>query len=86
MDIVRECKKLHSSEGAVDLDNLNWQTISKYRADLGQDTIETKCLLTRIKIALNEKDYQTASNMQLEMQKKIQELREIYLDYKKNLY
>lgn len=86
MDIVRECKKLHSSEGAVDLDNLNWQTISKYRADLGQDTIETKCLLTRIKIALNNKDYQTASNMQLEMQKKIQELREIYLDYKKNLY
>ncbi|MEI8216060.1 MAG: glutamine synthetase [Eubacteriales bacterium] len=86
MNIVRECRKLHNSETAVDLDNMNWENIDKYRADLGQDTIEVKCLLTRIKIALNNGDYEAASKLQLEMQKKIQELIELYVDYKKNLY
>lgn len=86
MDMVRECKKLHVEVESTDLDMLNWKTIHKLRVDLGQDTISSKCLLTRIKMALDQEDFESASNMQLEMQEKTQELGEVYVEYKKNLF
>ncbi len=86
MDLVRECKKLHIEIESTDLDMLNWKTINKLRIDLGQDTISSKCLLTRIKMALDQEDYASASAMQIEMQLKIQELVEVYIEYKKNLF
>jgi len=86
MDLVRECKKIHIDVESTDLDMLNWKTIHKLRVDLGQDTISSKCLLTRIKVALDQEDFESASNMQLEMQEKIQELIEVYIEYKKNLF
>ncbi len=86
MDLVRECKKLHIEVESTDLDMLNWKTIHNLRIDLGQDTISSKCLLTRIKMALDQEDFESASNMQLEMQQKIQELIEVYIEYKKNLF
>lgn len=86
MDLVRECKRLHIDVESTDLDMLNWKTIHNLRVDLGQDTISSKCLLTRIKMALDQEDFESASNMQIEMQQKIQELIEVYIEYKKNLF
>jgi len=86
MDIVRECRKLHTDVDSTDLDMLNWKTIHKLRVDLGQDTISSKCLLTRIKMALDKGDFASASAMQIEMQEKVQQLIEVYIEYKKNLF
>jgi glutamine synthetase len=86
MDTVRECKKLHIDVESTDLDLLNWKTINTLRVDLGQDCISSKCLLTRIKTALDEENYDAASLMQLEMQEKIQKLIDVYIEYKKNLF
>ena len=44
-----------------------------------------KSLLTRIKIALENKDYALASSLQIEMQQKIQELTNLYLEYRSNI-
>ena len=44
------------------------------------------CLLTRIKEALKNKDYETASNLQIEMQAVEERLVEVYIIYKKNLF
>jgi glutamine synthetase len=86
MDIVRECRKLHIDVESTDLDMLNWKTIHTLRVDLGQDTISSKCLLTRIKIALDKGDLASASAMQIEMQEKVQQLIEVYIEYRKNLF
>ncbi len=86
MDTVRECKRLHADEESTDLDLLNWKTINRLRVDLGQDSISAKCLLTRIKMALDSNDYEAASEMQIEMQSKIEELIEVYIEYRKNLF
>lgn len=85
MTIVRECKKMHLDHDCVDFDMRNWNRIQELRVYLGQDEIIHKCLLTRIKLALDAENYEEASNLQLEMQDKVQELIDTYVVYKKNL-
>ena len=86
MDLVRECKKRHIDSDCTDLDLTNWSKINGLRVLLGQDTIATNSLLTLIKIALDNGEYQKASDMQLEMQQKVAEMIDIYISYKKNLF
>lgn len=85
MAIVRECRKLHTDHECTDFDLLNWKRIQELRVYLGQDEIIRKSLLTRIKLALDGENYDEASAMQLEMQLKVQELVDTYIEYKKNL-
>jgi len=85
MAIVRECRKLHTDHECTDFDLLNWKRIQELRVYLGQDEIIKKSLLTRIKQVLDEKNYEEASALQIEMQEKVQELIDTYIEYKKNL-
>jgi len=85
MELVRECKKSHEDNECTDYDVENWNKIQSLRVYLGQDKINEKSLLTRIKIALDEKAYELASDLQIEMQEKMDELSRIYVAYKKNL-
>jgi len=86
MDLVRECRKIHSDSECTDYDLENWDEIQRLRIYLGQDEIENKSLLTRIKIALDEKRYQDASDMQLEMQACVERMLDTYTEYRKNLF
>ncbi len=85
MAIVRECQKLHADHDCTDFDMVNWKTIQGLRVYLGQDEIVKKSLLTRIKLALDGENYEEASALQIEMQEKVQELVDTYIEYKKNL-
>ncbi|MFA5636030.1 MAG: glutamine synthetase [Anaerovoracaceae bacterium] len=86
MNRVRECSKCHVDDDCTDLDLLNWKKIQALRIYLGQDRIGENSLLTRIKMALEERKYQLASDMQKEMQEKVEDLTETYIAYKKNLF
>ncbi len=85
MNLVRDCKKMHSDDDCTDLDMLNWSKIQSLRVYLGQDKIGEDCLLTRIKLALDNKEYEQASEMQKEMNRKVEDLSNTYTIYKKNL-
>ncbi|MCR5481277.1 MAG: glutamine synthetase [Clostridia bacterium] len=85
MDMIRECVKLHNEADCTDFDLYNWSAIQSLKKELGRDTISDKCLLTKIKTALDEGDYDAASDMQIEMQKKLQKLIDTYIVYKKNM-
>ncbi|MBN7773228.1 glutamine synthetase [Clostridium aminobutyricum] len=86
MDLLRDCKKLHAESDCADFDVHMWDKIHSSRVYLGQDTLSQLCLLTRIKVALDEENYQVASDLQLEMQEKVKELTDNYIQYKKNLF
>jgi glutamine synthetase len=86
MDFVRECRKLHDDGDCTDYDARNWEKIQNLRAHLGKDKIKEKSLLTRIKAALDDKDFAMASKLQIEMHEKSDELSEAYTLYKKNLF
>lgn len=85
MDLVRNCRKLHADNECSDYDLMNWSRIHELRVYLGQDKIDKKSLLTRIKLALNCGEYEKASALQLEMAEKTQTLIDTYVEYRKNL-
>ena len=86
MDFVRSCSKAHDDIDCVDYDRHYWEKIQRLRNQLGRDTLDEACLLTRIKKALDCGEYDKASEMQIEMQQKVEELTELYITYKKNLF
>jgi len=85
MNIIRGCKKAHRDDDFSDFDIKNWLEIDQMRHDIAKDTINRKCLLTRAKDALDDGEYDLASDLQLEIQRKMNELTEKYTRYKKNL-
>ena len=86
MDLLRSCSKAHDDLDCVDYDRHYWEKIQRLRKYIGKDTLDEKCLLTKIVRALDEKDYDRASELQIEMQAKVEELRDLYIIYKNNLF
>ncbi|NLD19404.1 MAG: glutamine synthetase [Clostridiales bacterium] len=86
MDLLRACTKAHEEIDCVDYDRHYWEKIQRLRNQLGRNTLDEECLLTRIVNALDAKDYDTASHLQIEMQEKVAELTDLYMTYKKNLF
>ena len=86
MDLIRACNKAHDDLDCVDYDRSNWEKIQRLRNQLGRDTLDDYCLLTQVKRALDAGEYDKASDLQIEMQEKVQQLTELYIVYKKNLF
>ncbi|WML36347.1 glutamine synthetase [Clostridium sp. OS1-26] len=84
-DEIRSCKMLHSIDKALDLDVANWMKINELRHYIMKDTYSKKSLFARIKNAIEAGNYDEVSNLQIELDEKIKELRELYSSYKKNL-
>ena len=85
MDDIKECVKAHGID-ATDFDEASWEEINHLRFDIAKDSLNEKCLLTRAREALDRKDYDTASDLQIEIQQKVEELKKKYADYKRNLF
>lgn len=85
MEIVRACKKMHSTEDISDLDVVMWNRINEVRWYLMKDTVDKHSLFTRIKNAIEEKDYEKVSELQVEMKDAIRKLKDDYLTYTKNI-
>ena len=85
MDEIRSYKMLHQYDKALDLDVKNWMIINDLRYYLMKDSYTSKSLFTRIKTAIAEKDYDTVSNLQIELDEKMSLLRSMYAEYQKNL-
>ena len=86
LDFVRACCKAHDDLDCVDYDRYYWDKIQGLRTHLGRDLLDVPCLLTRIIRALDAEDYSTASQLQLEMQEQVEELMQLYIIYRKNLF
>ncbi len=85
MTFVRECKKIHGDD-ATDYDLENWAEVDRMRHYIAKDSNHEKSLLTRVREALDSGEYDLASELQAEMSEKIEQLRESYLTYKRNLF
>lgn len=86
MDLIRNTIKLHVDGDCADYDVAYWSRIDKLRNYLGKNTLAEPCLLARIINALDSGDYQTASDLQVEMNDKVEELNNLYIMYKRNLF
>ena len=68
-----------------DLDKKRWKAIKAVRIELGKDKEGKKSICTRLKDALEARDYDTASALQLEMTRKIEALEDAYREYRNNI-
>lgn len=88
MDLVRSCKKLHNGDNSLEMEDTdvkNWLEVSRIRNYLMKDTAESISLFNRIREAAVKKDYAILSELQIEMSKVIDELKEAYSIYKRNI-
>ena len=82
---IRAAKQLHCCDKALDLDVSTWMTINELRHITMKDSYHRRSLFTQIKNAINEYDFEKASDLQIKLDKNMSELNDLYSTYKKNL-
>lgn len=82
---IRAAKQLHCCDKALDLDVSTWMTINELRHIIMKDSYHRRSLFTQIKNAINESDFEKASDLQIKLDKNMNELNDLYSTYKKNL-
>ena len=80
--IIRNCIKRHSSDN--EYDESIWKEICCLKDYIAKSTVDEKSLFEKIKAAINEKDLAKVSALQIEMNKKMNQLHEIYREYCNN--
>lgn len=85
IEYVRNCKQIHNVNEATDLDICRWNKINDLRHYLIKDTMNEKSLISRIKSAAMNKDFEELSRLQILFNKTLGELKDEYNAYKKNL-
>ena len=87
-DLAKEIvntKSLHDPNTSSDLDISNWMKIKDLRIELMKDSFSKKSLFTNIKEAISAGDYNRVSDLQKVIYGKMDELRKLYGEYKRNL-
>ena len=69
----------------LDNDLSNWSKINELRKYIAKDSTHYDCLFTRIKKAIKNEDYKLASDLNIELEEKVENLRKMYFDYTKNI-
>lgn len=77
--------KLHNENNGNDFDDYKWNEIQEIRLYLLKDTLDTKCLFTRICETIEKKDYALASQLQINIKELMEKLVNLYEAYKKNI-
>lgn len=85
-DRIRSYVKIHTKENMDALDEVNWNAISDIKFNLMKDTLTRSSIFTQIRDAIEGEDYQIASNLQLELERNMEDLEKLYMQYKKNIY
>jgi len=82
-EFVRSCVQLH--EDGNQADQRRWEQIQTARRELLRDESDRKALFTQIREAIDRKDYPATSKLQLEMARRMEELRKLYQTYRRNI-
>ncbi|EGT3616079.1 glutamine synthetase, partial [Clostridium perfringens] len=75
---IRAAKQLHCCDKALDLDVSTWMTINELRHITMKDSYHRRSLFTQLKNAINESDFEKASDLQIKVDKNMSELEELY--------
>ena len=71
---IRAAKQLHCCDKALDLDVSTWMTINELRHITMKDSYHRRSLFTQIKNAINESDFEKASDLQIKLDKNMSEI------------
>ncbi len=75
-------KKIESTD---EKDNKDWEEIEQKRRYIYKNTNSQKSLFSKIYQAFENEEWENASNLVIELEEKMEELRSLYSEYKKNV-
>ena len=78
--------KLHSHENMDAIDEVMWDAIEQIKYDLMKNTLKGPSIYGMIKSARDVGNYKEASDLQIEAKKKMEEIQQLYVNYKKNIF
>ncbi len=84
MDFLRSCVKLHEDE-TNEYDVTNWSRCAELKALIGHEVKGRDSLLMQARIAIDNNDFAGLSRLELEIEEKLEELREVYAKYRRNI-
>lgn len=84
-EIVKAAQKLHDHESGTDLDEELWNKVNALRLFIAKDAIAHKSMFGQIREALAAGDCARASDLQIAMAAKVDELKALYREYKRNM-
>jgi glutamine synthetase len=87
LDLVRSCIPVHhtGSSKPNSLDVNRWRDIERIKMSLAKDRQQHLSIFTRIRKAIDKRDYQMVSDLQIQMNDRIAELEKKYWEYKTNI-
>ncbi len=85
MDSLRRCIRLHEDD-TNEYDRNNWEMINSLRNIIGHEEKDRASLLMQARIAIDNADYDELSRLEIEIEEKLDELREYYNRYQKNIF
>ena len=80
-DLVAEPRIVHTK-----LDQNRWQRIHELRMKLLKDRADYTSLFTQLRRAITARDYPLVSSIQLKIDAEMKLLKQLYTEYKKNLF
>lgn len=83
---VIAAEQLHADGDSNALEIERWTKINALRTELGRDTEKSLSIFSKIKQALAADDYDTASNLMVEMSDKMDQLTDMYYEYSHNAF
>ncbi len=85
MDYLRSCVRLHDDD-TNDYDTHNWREVSELKDLIGHEINGRHSLLFRAREAIDASDYEELSSLEIMIEEKLEELRDIYNKYRRNIF
>jgi glutamine synthetase len=84
MDFLRSVVKMHTDD-SNEYDAANWNRCLELKKQIGQESGDRVSLLMQARIAIDNDDCAGLSTMELRIEEKLEELREVYAKYMRNI-
>ncbi len=85
MDMLRGCERLHEDD-SNEYDAANWARISELKSLIGHEEKGRASLLMQARNAIDNNDYAELSRLELIIEEKLEELRDVYGKYRRNIF
>lgn len=84
LDLLRDCVKLHEDDGNA-YDAVNWMRVNELKNLIGREEEGRESLLMQARKAVDAGDYEEISRLEVLIEEKVEDLRNVYLRYKRNI-
>ena len=84
MEYLRGCVRLHDDD-TNDYDTHNWREVAELKDLIGHEINGRHSLLYNARVAIEANDYEELSRIEIIIEEKLEELREVYNRYRRNI-